>query len=49
MPDAVLVTRSQERAWGAAVFAGTRVPVETLSTTSKPARPSMSSSGSSPR
>lgn len=30
MPDVVLVTRSQERAWGAAVFAGTRVPVETL-------------------
>jgi uncharacterized protein (DUF433 family) len=25
-----LVTRSAERAWGAAVFAGTRVPVETL-------------------
>lgn len=26
----VLVTRSDKRAWGAAVFAGTRVPVETL-------------------
>lgn len=25
-----LVTRSPERAWGASVFAGTRVPVETL-------------------
>lgn len=25
-----LVTRSPERAWGATVFAGTRVPVETL-------------------
>ncbi len=25
-----LVTRSQDRAWGATVFAGTRVPVETL-------------------
>ncbi len=25
-----LVTRSDDRAWGAAVFAGTRVPVETL-------------------
>ncbi len=25
-----LVTRSPDRAWGAAVFAGTRVPVETL-------------------
>lgn len=30
MTDVVLVTRSKERAWGAAVFAGTRVPVETL-------------------
>ncbi len=26
----MLVTRSQDRAWGATVFAGTRVPVETL-------------------
>lgn len=26
----ILVTRSQDRAWGATVFAGTRVPVETL-------------------
>lgn len=26
----VLVTRSKDRAWGATVFAGTRVPVETL-------------------
>lgn len=25
-----LITRSDDRAWGAAVFAGTRVPVETL-------------------
>jgi uncharacterized protein (DUF433 family) len=25
-----LVTRSHDRAWGAPVFAGTRVPVETL-------------------
>ncbi len=25
-----LVSRSRDRAWGAAVFAGTRVPVETL-------------------
>ena len=25
-----LVTRSRDRAWGATVFAGTRVPVETL-------------------
>jgi Uncharacterized conserved protein len=25
-----LVTRSPDRAWGATVFAGTRVPVETL-------------------
>ena len=25
-----LVTRSDDRAWGAAVFAGTRVPVDTL-------------------
>lgn len=25
-----LVTRSADRAWGATVFAGTRVPVETL-------------------
>jgi uncharacterized protein (DUF433 family) len=25
-----LVTRSDDRAWGATVFAGTRVPVETL-------------------
>lgn len=25
-----MITRSDERAWGAAVFAGTRVPVETL-------------------
>lgn len=25
-----LITRSDERAWGAAVFSGTRVPVETL-------------------
>ncbi len=25
-----LVTRSRDRAWGAPVFAGTRVPVETL-------------------
>jgi uncharacterized protein (DUF433 family) len=30
MTDTVLVTRSKERAWGAPVFAGTRVPVETL-------------------
>ena len=31
MPDCTgLVTRSNDRAWGAAVFAGTRVPVETL-------------------
>ena len=30
MTDIVLVTRSKGRAWGAAVFAGTRVPVETL-------------------
>ncbi len=30
MTDVVLVTRSKERAWGAPVFAGTRVPVETL-------------------
>lgn len=29
MPQA-LITRSDVRAWGAAVFAGTRVPVETL-------------------
>ncbi|MDQ3552889.1 MAG: DUF433 domain-containing protein [Chloroflexota bacterium] len=29
MADA-LITRSDDRAWGAAVFAGTRVPVETL-------------------
>ena len=25
-----LITRSDDRAWGAAVFAGTRVPVDTL-------------------
>ena len=25
-----LVTRSDDRAWGASVFAGTRVPVDTL-------------------
>ncbi len=25
-----LITRSDDRAWGAAVFTGTRVPVETL-------------------
>jgi len=25
-----LVTRSRDRAWGATVFAGTRVPVDTL-------------------
>ncbi|MES2209911.1 MAG: DUF433 domain-containing protein [Chloroflexota bacterium] len=25
-----LVTRSADRAWGAAVFAGTRVPVDTM-------------------
>ena len=25
-----LVTQSDDRAWGAAVFAGTRVPVDTL-------------------
>lgn len=25
-----LITRSDDRAWGATVFAGTRVPVETL-------------------
>jgi len=25
-----LVTRSRDRAWGATVFSGTRVPVETL-------------------
>lgn len=25
-----LVTRSEDRAWGATVFAGTRVPVDTL-------------------
>lgn len=28
--DKPLVTRSEDRAWGAAVFAGTRVPVDTL-------------------
>ena len=30
MVDDQLVTRSPDRAWGATVFAGTRVPVETL-------------------
>ena len=25
-----LITRSEDRAWGATVFAGTRVPVDTL-------------------
>lgn len=30
MGDDQLVTRSPDRAWGATVFAGTRVPVETL-------------------
>ena len=30
MVDDQLVTRSRDRAWGATVFAGTRVPVETL-------------------
>jgi uncharacterized protein (DUF433 family) len=30
METKALVTRSDDRAWGAAVFAGTRVPVETL-------------------
>ena len=30
MKTKALVTRSDDRAWGAAVFAGTRVPVETL-------------------
>ncbi len=29
-PKKPLVTRSKDRAWGAAVFAGTRVPVDTL-------------------
>ena len=28
--DNPLVTRSDDRAWGATVFAGTRVPVDTL-------------------
>jgi Uncharacterized conserved protein len=30
MGDDRLVTRSPDRAWGATVFVGTRVPVETL-------------------
>ncbi len=30
MTDQPLVTRSGDRAWGAPVFAGTRVPVDTL-------------------
>lgn len=30
MGDDQLVTRSPDRAWAATVFAGTRVPVETL-------------------
>jgi uncharacterized protein (DUF433 family) len=30
MARRALVTRSRDRAWGATVFAGTRVPVETL-------------------
>ena len=30
MADERLVTRSPDRAWGATVFAGTRVPVDTL-------------------
>ena len=30
MADERLVTRSPNRAWGATVFAGTRVPVEAL-------------------
>lgn len=30
MPTEPLITRSDDRAWGAAVFAGTRVPVDTL-------------------
>jgi uncharacterized protein (DUF433 family) len=30
MTDRPLITRSDDRAWGAAVFAGTRVPVDTL-------------------
>jgi uncharacterized protein (DUF433 family) len=30
MTDKPLITRSDDRAWGAAVFAGTRVPVDTL-------------------
>jgi uncharacterized protein (DUF433 family) len=30
MTDKPLVTQSDDRAWGAPVFAGTRVPVDTL-------------------
>jgi uncharacterized protein (DUF433 family) len=30
MARRTLVTRSRDRAWGATVFSGTRVPVETL-------------------
>lgn len=29
-PDQVLITQSDDVAWGARVFAGTRVPVDTL-------------------